>query len=112
MNAMGATAKDAADYEVRTVADRSILVVRGEIDLVNADDFRERIESLLDEGGSPTLVDLSAVSFIDSSGVAALVAARGRADSAGIELVLVDPSPQTRTVLEVTGLWTHFTTQP
>lgn len=109
---MGAAAKDAVDYEVRIVADRSILLVRGEIDLANADDFRERIESLLDEGRSPALVDLSGISFIDSSGVAALVAARGRADTAGIELVLVEPSAQTRKVLELTGLWTHFKIQP
>jgi anti-sigma B factor antagonist len=103
---------DAAEFERCQQADEEILVVRGEIDLANADEFRQAMETLIGECRSPALVDLSGVTFIDSTGMAALASARGTADAAEVELVLVEPSPQARSVLELTGLWTHFKTRP
>jgi anti-sigma B factor antagonist len=103
---------DAAEFERCERAGEALLAVRGEIDLASADDFRRALESLIGEGRSPALVDLSEVTFIDSTGMAALVSARSTADAAGVELVLVRPSPQARMVLELTDLWTHFETRP
>ncbi|HEX6310605.1 MAG TPA: STAS domain-containing protein [Acidimicrobiia bacterium] len=102
----------AAEFRRSDRTGEALLVVLGEIDLSNADDFRAAMQALLGEGRTPALVDLSGITFIDSTGMAALVAARETADAAGIELVLVDPSPQARMVLEVTNLWTHFKTRP
>jgi anti-sigma B factor antagonist len=100
---------ETVEYERATIAGEEVLVVRGEIDLANADEFRHRIECFVDEGRTASLVDLSGVSFIDSSGIAALAAARGHAEEAGTGFVLVAPSRSVRMVLELTGLWPHFT---
>jgi anti-sigma B factor antagonist len=103
---------EAVEFERCERAGEELLAVRGEIDLATADEFRRALESLIAEAPSPALVDLWGVTFIDSSGVAALVSARGTAEAAGVELVLVEPSPQARTVLELTDLWTQFKTRP
>ena len=103
---------DLAEFERCERAGEQVLAVRGEIDLASVDDFRRALESLIREARSPALVDLSGVTFIDSTGMAALMSARGTADAAGVELVLVEPSPQVRMVLELTDLWTHFKTRP
>ncbi|MGH9032544.1 MAG: STAS domain-containing protein [Acidimicrobiia bacterium] len=102
----------AAAFERGQRAGESILVVHGEIDLAAADDFRDELRTLIGEANSPALVDLSGVTFMDSSGVDALASARRRADDADVELILVEPSSPVRMVLEVAGLWTHFQVRP
>ncbi len=49
-------------------------------------------------------VDLSAVTFLDSSGVGALVGLRNAALNKGGSLVLVSPQPPVRRVLELTTM--------
>ncbi len=80
-----------------------VCVVRmsGELDLASAD----RLASLLAELSETTVVvDLAELTFIDSSGIAALVAAKDRLGSTGRELVLTRPQPNVDRVLEMTGL--------
>lgn len=102
----------AAGFERRNRAGKPMLLVRGEIDLAAADDFRDELRRLIAQATSPMLVDLSAVAFMDSSGIDALANARRRAVDEGVELILVEPSPPVRRVLELTGLWTHFEVRP
>ena len=54
--------------------------------------------------GSTVVVDLSELSFLDSSGITALVMARNRMAEDGNELVLTQPHPLVRRTFEVTGL--------
>lgn len=53
---------------------------------------------------SEVALDLSGVTFIDSSGLRSLVAAHKRAAEAGGGLVLVDPSEPVLRLLSLTGL--------
>jgi anti-anti-sigma factor len=79
----------------------SIVRMAGELDLASSD----RLGELLAELSDPTVVvDLAELTFIDSSGIAALVAARDRLQSAGRDLVLTRPQPNVDRVLEMTGL--------
>ena len=100
------------DWDVvfeRTELDgRPVLSVAGEIDLAIAGRFAEELESLVGDGGSG-LVDLSAVEFIDSSGIRELLKAKGAARAAGGDLLLLQPSAACRRVLEISGVWSDFT---
>jgi anti-sigma B factor antagonist/stage II sporulation protein AA (anti-sigma F factor antagonist) len=79
----------------------SIVRMSGELDLASSD----RLSALLAELSDRTVVvDLAGLTFIDSSGIAALVAAKDRLQSAGRELVLTRPQPNVDRVLEMTGL--------
>ncbi len=87
---------------------RLVLSVSGEIDLAVAGRFGQELETLVGNSGGTGVVDLSAVGFIDSSGVRELLKARSAALSAGGELLLLNPSTACRRVLEISGVIGEF----
>jgi anti-anti-sigma factor len=80
------------------------VVAEGEIDMTTAGQMRESLTAALDRHPSALVVDLAAVTFIDSSGLAALVHGFKQAAKDGASLIVVDPQPMVRRILEITGL--------
>jgi anti-sigma B factor antagonist len=62
----------------RSIADRTVLEVGGEIDVYTAPSLREKVISLVDTGTTMLIVDLSHVEFLDSTGLGVLVGALRR----------------------------------
>lgn len=88
---------------VRNLPDLDVHVVElsGELDIVSADFLTDM---LVDVAGSIVVVDLSGLTFIDCSGVAALVAARDRIAAKGLgSIVLTEPQRMVRKPLEILG---------
>lgn len=86
-----------------------IVTLRGECDLNNADILRERLLALLDDGQTPCVIlDLTDLTFIDSSGLTALVVADRRARALGGALVLAGARKIVARVLSLTALDKHF----
>ncbi|MEV6601089.1 STAS domain-containing protein [Actinoplanes sp. NPDC051346] len=86
-----------------TAPGRFVLALAGECDL----EGRDRLsELLLDAVGRADLVvvDLTEVTFIDSSGIHALVTAHHAARRAGKRLHVVNAAGVVATVLEITGV--------
>jgi anti-anti-sigma factor len=79
----------------------TVLRAAGEIDLATALRLREALTSLT---GSNIVVDLRAVSFLDSSGIGALAWGRERALQVGFNLTLRKPQGLVRRALEIVGL--------
>ena len=98
------------DFARSEVADARSLVVSGEIDLSSAGRFAQELTSVVGDGGTAS-VDLSAVTFIDSSGVRELLAANRQAEAMGMQLQLVNPSAACKRVLEISGVWDEFVVQ-
>jgi anti-anti-sigma factor len=87
----------------------ALLVLSGEIDVSCADRIRAAgLRCLAVEGCQQLTVDLLDVTFMDSSGIAALVAIRNQADAASQKLILHRPQPSVQRVLDVTGLTSVF----
>jgi anti-sigma B factor antagonist len=81
------------------------LHVRGELDIAVAPRLVERVEAIRDSSARLALVDLSAVDFIDSSGVRALIGAQQVADDAeDFEVIVVCASKAVREVMDITGV--------
>ena len=78
------------------------LRLRGEVDLSTAEAFAHALRERIDAGGSVT-VDLSEVTFMDSTGVKALIVATHQLVP-GEELVLREPSPPLQRLFELTRL--------
>ena len=77
----------------------------GDIDLATVDRLRTAALSALAEYRPRLLViDLNGVSFLDLSGVSALVEIRGRATAAGGRVTLRAPQPIVYRVLELTNV--------
>lgn len=91
-------------------ASTALVTVAGEVDLATAHLLRDRLGGVLREHGLAALdVDLAAVTFLDCTGISALVAVRNAAIQAGCQMRITHPQPIVRRVLEVTGLLGVFT---
>jgi anti-sigma B factor antagonist len=78
-----------------------VAALRGELD---ASTSRGLAEHLIGPPGSLVVVDLLALTFIDSSGLGAIHAARRKVIEDGGNLVVCRPNPAVLRVLEITGL--------
>jgi anti-anti-sigma factor len=87
----------------------TVVEVRGDVDLVNA----ERLSQVLVEASlaRPTtlVVDLLYVTFIDSTGIGALVAGYHAARRWGVPFMIRQPSPFIVTQLRQVGLYEVLT---
>lgn len=82
------------------------IALSGELDMANADTFAARLEVSEAEGAESIVIDLSTLQFVDSTGIALLVAADHRLNQDGRRRLTIVPSPApavTR-VMETTGL--------
>jgi len=85
------------------------MVVYGEVDGPNAVPLRKAVVDLLRrERPSSVEMDLHGVTFLDSSGIRALLLCRADAEQLGCEFRLTEPSPTAYQVLHITGLLEHF----
>ena len=91
------------EYSTRTEAGYKILELSGEIDLNLSPQARKQILALLKEGYD-LLVDLSAVEYIDSSGVASLVEGYQVAKSENLRFGLIGVSNAAMQVLQLARL--------
>jgi len=77
---------------------------RGEIDLAVAGELRDHLLRLLDAGATNLIVDLGGVSFLDSTGLTALMTAHRRAEIVGGRVVVARADRNVAEVFEITGL--------
>jgi anti-anti-sigma factor len=78
--------------------------VEGHLDVASGWRLRDRVEDLLTTRSVSVTIDASGVTFVDSSGFAALLSARHSVmTEAGIALRLANPSPALQKIAEVTG---------
>ncbi|HEV2815241.1 MAG TPA: STAS domain-containing protein [Solirubrobacteraceae bacterium] len=90
--------------ETPTSTDACTLAVAGELDIGTAPRFRTKVSTLMGIGCRHVSVDLSEATFLDSSGLGAIVWAAHRLQAAGGDLTLVDASDAVASTLEVTGV--------
>ena len=81
-----------------------VVVLTGEVDLAAASPVRVCLRDLMVDGATHVLVDLRAVTFMDSTGLGVLVAARKQARVFRGSFGLVAPSPPVARVLSLTAL--------
>ncbi|MEA2395719.1 MAG: hypothetical protein QOJ82_3610 [Solirubrobacteraceae bacterium] len=95
---------DGFRVDVRPDRDRVLVCPIGEIDLATAGAVEQPLLELLDQGFGHVVVDLRAVTFLDSSGVRLLVVAHERARRADARLSLILGSTGSSRALEISGL--------
>ncbi|MGP0031814.1 MAG: STAS domain-containing protein [Acidimicrobiales bacterium] len=83
-----------------------IFALSGELDASTCQGLSER---LIGPTGSLVVVDLDRLTFMDSSGLGTIHAARRTAIENGGDLVVCRPTPMVQRVLEITGLDTWIT---
>jgi anti-anti-sigma factor len=75
----------------------------GELDIGTVPEFDEVLRSLV-SGERAIVIDLAGLSFVDSSGLRALLLARRAAVADGYELTVTEGRPAVERVLKMTGI--------
>jgi anti-sigma B factor antagonist len=86
----------------------TLLVLRGDLDIVTAPDLRDALVEVIVDGAR-IVIDMEAVDFLDSAGLGILVGGLKRARTHGGELELVCSSRGVLKPIEITGLDRVFT---
>ncbi|MEV4252339.1 STAS domain-containing protein [Spirillospora sp. NPDC049652] len=90
----------------------TVLAVSGELDHHTAPDLTEVIMEMPFDAGTPVIMDLTELTYCDSTGITVLVTTYKRAQASGTPLVLVGLNADLTRVLEIVGLDKFFTFRP
>jgi anti-anti-sigma factor len=93
--------------ETQQHPDRTVITVRGEIDLQTCPQLAQAA-FIIPLGGKPLYLDLAGVSFMDSSGLNLLVLLRRRLQAEGGRLAVTGLQPQPARLLQITGAYDLF----
>ncbi|GAA3276490.1 hypothetical protein GCM10018962_95120 [Dactylosporangium matsuzakiense] len=96
-----------ADFPIRVLPDfqgGAVLAVQGEVDVATAPALREAIVRAVDGRPARVVIDLGAVSFLDSSALGVLISGYKYALGAGVRVLLAKPGPGVYRLLRTSGM--------
>jgi len=82
----------------------TIVRLSGRLDLLTAAQLKQDLSKIVGDGQSRLVIDLDAVTFIDSSGLGALIGGLKAARQAGGDLRIARAGQQARVILQLTTL--------
>lgn len=85
-------------------AGTATVALRGEVDIQTVDQVRAVLGEALASGPQEIVVDLTGLTFIDSTGLGALIFGFQRSRDAGVRFRLAHASPPVRQILVLSGL--------
>jgi len=88
---------------VSSETDRSTVVFAGELDMAGVERAREALERA-EEASGMVVLDLSGLTFIDSTGLEVILRAARRAQESGRRLVVARPSLYLKRLFELTAI--------
>lgn len=101
----------ALDLTIRDAGNGFLIECTGCLDLSTAVDLERAVTALLEAGAASIVVDLSALDFIDSTGIAALIRCRSASKHAHLRVRAADDCAAMK-VLRLTELDTVFDLRP
>ena len=94
-----------AEYRTDSLPDACVIEASGEIDISNVAELTRRVLEALAQGTTAIAIDLSQVTHLDSSGLAALISANQQVtDTPGGKLALVMDHRRLGRIFELRGL--------
>jgi anti-sigma B factor antagonist len=89
---------------VSTEGDRATVVLKGELDLAGIDSAKQAIDQAEEVPGRMVVLDLSELTFMDSTGLEVVLRAARRASESGRRLVVARPSHYVKRLLKMTAI--------
>jgi anti-anti-sigma factor len=90
--------------ETETQGNSVLVTIRGDLDIQVAEHVAEELGRVESTNPDVLVLDLRRLSFMDSSGMAIVAAARARAAAAGRRFAIVAPPAGVKRAFEVSGL--------
>jgi stage II sporulation protein AA (anti-sigma F factor antagonist) len=92
------------DLETSSEGKSALITVRGDFDLQVAESVAAELAEVESTGPELLVMDLSGLSFLDSSGMGVIAAAHSRAQAAGRRFAVVKPPYGVRRAFTLSGL--------
>ncbi|MDR6176313.1 anti-sigma B factor antagonist [Nocardioides zeae] len=92
------------EIDVSTERGIAVVVPRGRLNMVAAKQLRETLAEVVGAGTNRVVVDLGETTFLDSSGLGALVSGLKAARQAGGDLRVARPTPEVLAVFQLTNI--------
>ncbi len=89
-----------------------VLTVDDRLDSATATEFEQRLLSVIDAGENLLLLDFSALNYMNSAGLKALLIAAKKLTAKNGQVVLCGLASNVNTVFELTGFHKMFTIKP
>ncbi|MET9498328.1 STAS domain-containing protein [Streptomyces sp. NPDC006552] len=89
-----------------------IVTVTGELDHHTASELTQVVQEISFAPDTPVVIDMTGLTYCDSTGITVLITAHNRAEQARSPLVLAGLNKDLRHVLRIVGLDQIFTFQP
>ncbi|MFB4284524.1 MULTISPECIES: STAS domain-containing protein [unclassified Nonomuraea] len=89
----------------RYVDGASVITITGEVDAITSGELETYIDQVRRSLDEHLIIDAGRLSFLDSSGLAVLLAAATLAQAHGAAMHLAGLQPRTARILEITGSW-------
>lgn len=90
--------------EVKQIGDITIVYIAGRFDAASAASVKQKLLSLIEDGCTRLVLNLSETTFIDSSGLGVLVSCLRRVSGLDGDLKLACVPPPARSIFELTRL--------
>lgn len=84
--------------------DVTVLAPKGRLDMSSANTLKDAISAVVASGTSRIVIDCSAITFIDSIGLTAIISGLKAATALGGQVNIASPSEHVRFVLDLTSL--------
>lgn len=94
------------EFTLRTIDDTPVLALKGEVDISNVADFQRALEAVPE--ADTVVIDMSAVPFLDSTALAAIVRYRNASAARGCSVTLVIANPLVLRIFEITNFDREF----
>ena len=89
-----------------------VATISGDVDLYNAGELRDTLAHLTERADETLIVEMSGVSFIDSTALGVLTGAAKQLRARGGRLVIASGDPRIQRLLEITGLLRVLSLEP
>ena len=89
------------DVQTQSEGSSALVTIRGDFDLQVAARVADELAEVEATGPDLLVIDLSGLSFMDSSGMGVIAAAQARATEAGRRLLVVKPPPTVRRAFDL-----------
>jgi anti-sigma B factor antagonist len=76
----------------------------GEVDIANAHYFKKQLETAYQQQQADIQIDLSDLSYIDSTGLGVIIGVYGAIKSKGNKVMLINPKENVKKLLRITSL--------
>lgn len=89
-----------------------VLIAEGDIDLYNANDLSQAIDTIFATGAGNLTLNLAGVHYIDSMGIGVLVSSHTKFNKAGRKLIIAGALSSVRDVFQRVNLHKHLNLEP